>query len=403
MDAFDSRYGEFLTPQEEVSGRISRFQRLLQEQALDGALVCHPVDLFYFSGTAQNGYLWIPTEGSPVLWVQRSLERARRESPLGEIRPYPGLEAMGGLLCPREGRRIGLELDVLPARDFLRLRRRLSGARLVDATGPIRSVRQTKSPFELAFLRRAGRLHAEVFAEIPQMIREAGTELELAAGIESALRRREHQGLLRMRRWNQDLYYGPVVSGAAACTPTPFDGPVGALGLYPALPQGAGRKKLRPGEPILVDVVFGLNGYFVDKTRTFALGHLSEEWIEAHGLCRRIQDEILRSLKPGRPCNEVYAEVVRTFEGSSPFWPHFMGCEDNKVQFLGHGVGLELDEWPVLAPGFTEPLRPGMTLAIEPKFFPPGRGGVGLENTYLLTDRGTEKITDFPDDLVIVS
>ncbi len=393
----------FLTPLEEVETRVSRLQALLREQGLDGALVCHPVDLFYFSGTAQNGYLWIPPEESPVYWVQRSLERARKESPLREIHPYPGLKALCSRIAGDQGSRVGLEMDVLPAKDFLRLRKQLPETDWQDATPLIRRVRQAKSPFELGFLRKAAGLHAEVFAEIPGMIRESRTELDLSARIEFALRRREHQGLLRIRRWNQDLYYGPVVSGTSACSPTSFDGPVGALGLYPALPQGAGRKELEPGDPILVDVVFGYNGYFVDKTRTFALESLSDEWLEAHSLCRRIQDETVRRLEPGKPCSEVYAEIVADFEGKSPFWPHFMGCKDNKVAFLGHGVGLELDEWPVLAPGFTEPLEPGMTLAIEPKFFPPGKGGIGLENVYLITDQGTEKITDFPDEVVVVT
>ncbi len=402
MREADDPHREFLTPAEEIEARIARFQPLLREQGLDGVLLSHPVDLFYFSGTAQSGTLWIPSEETPVLWVQRSLERARRESPLQEILPYPGLQALGGRVCGKKDSKIGLEMDVLPAREFLRIRDGLAGTEWADATPLIRRVRQTKTPFELGFMRKAAGLHAEVFSEIPRMIRECRTELDLSARIEFALRSREHQGLLRIRRWNQDLYYGPVVSGTSACSPTPFDGPVGGLGLYPALPQGAGRKELRRGEPILVDVVFGLNGYFVDKTRTFALGSLSEDWIEAHRLCRRIQDETVRRLKPGKPCNEIYEEILRHFDDASPFWPHFMGCKDNKVRFLGHGVGLELDEWPVLAPGFKEPLCPGMTVAIEPKFFPPGRGGIGLENVYLVTDQGAEKITDFPDDLVIV-
>lgn len=402
MKEAEERYREFLTPSEELERRVTGLQVLLRKQDLDGALLCHPVDLFYFSGTAQTGYLWIPSGGSPVLWVQRSLERALRESPLRDVLPYEGLRALAPLASLEKGSRIGLEMDVLPAKEFLMIQERMAGTTLVDATALIRRVREVKSTFELDCMRRAAWLHADVFDEIPRMIRESRTEIELASKIERALRCREHQGLVRLRRWNQDLHYGPVVSGSSACTPTPFDGPVGALGLYPALPQGAGRKRLCPGEPILVDVVFGYNGYFVDKARTFALGSLSKDWIEAHDLCRNIQDEVIGRLKTGKRCGEVYGEVVGIFEGSHPFWPHFMGCGDNQVRFLGHGVGLELDEWPVLAPGFEEVLVPGMTLAIEPKFFPPGRGGVGLENTYLITDGGAEKITDFPDELVIV-
>jgi Xaa-Pro aminopeptidase len=403
MQEAEDRYRQFLTPSEEIENRIAGLGRLLQEQGLDGALLCHPVDLFYFSGTAQSGWLWVPSDGSPILWVQRSLERARRESPLQEILPYPGLQGLISHVSKNQGSHVGLEMDVLPTREFLRVREQMPGTTFVDATALIRRVRQVKSPFELEFMRRAASLHAEVFAEIPRMIQESRTEIELAARIEYALRSREHQGLVRLRRWNQDLYYGPVVCGPSACSPTPFDGPVGALGLYPALPQGAGRKRLERGEPILVDVVFGYNGYFVDKARTFARGPLSEEWIQAHRLCQNILDKVLSRMKPGKSCAEVYREVVRAFEGGHPFWPHFMGCGDNQVLFLGHGVGLELDEWPVLAPGFEGVLLPGMTLAIEPKFFPPGKGGIGLENSYLITDQGAEKITDFPDDLVIVS
>lgn len=401
MSETEERYRAFLTPPEEIAARVARLQGLLGERHLEGALLCQPVDLFYFSGTAQNGSLWIPSKGRPVLWVQRSLERAQQESPLLEIHPYPGLEALGRIVSRQDGSPIGLEMDVLPAFEYLRIQERMPGARFEDVSPLVRKVRQTKSPFELTLMRQAASLHAEVFAEIPGMIHTSRTELELSAKIEYALRLREHQGLLRLRRWNQDLFYGPVVSGSSACYPTPFDGPVGAQGLYPALPQGAGRKSLERGEPILVDVVFGYSGYFVDKARTFAKGSLSGEWEEAYRLCRDIHDEILCRLKPGKKCSEVYREVFRRFENSSPLWGHFMGCKDNQVQFLGHGVGLELDEWPILAPGFDGILRSGMTLAIEPKFFPPGKGGIGLENTVLVTDHGAERITDYPDDLVI--
>ncbi|MGW8322923.1 MAG: aminopeptidase P family N-terminal domain-containing protein, partial [Thermodesulfobacteriota bacterium] len=200
MSGAEEIYRDFLTPSAEVETRIALFQRLLREQGLDGALLCHPVDIFYFSGTAQNGYLWVPSEESPILWVQRSLERARRESPLREIRPYPGLQAMGNRVAGRKGARVGLEMDVLPTKDFLRLQERLVGTKFEDATALIRRVRQVKSPFELRFMRKAAALHAEVFAEIPRLIRESRTELDLSARIEFTLRCREHQGLLRLRR-----------------------------------------------------------------------------------------------------------------------------------------------------------------------------------------------------------
>lgn len=402
MQETETDYRDYLTPRAEVERRIASLQAKLRDSSLTGILSLHPVHLFYFSGTFQNGTLWIPREGPPVLWVIRNLERAREESCLREIRPKEELKDIARMVPRDPGTCIGLEMDVLPHREFKRIQKLLPEITFKDAAALIQRVRQVKSPFEVEWLRRAGRLHARVFREIPAWIRLGQTELELSSRIEYALRLHGHQGLVRVHRWNMDLFYGPVVSGASACYPSCFDGPVGARGLYPAVPQGAGQKKIQRGEPVLIDLVFGLNGYFVDKSRTYFLGKPSGEYVEAYDLCREIQSGVVSRLTPGKTCSSVYQEVMEAFEGKGPFWPHFMGCRENKVRFLGHGVGLELDEWPVLAPRFEEPLQPGMTIAVEPKFFPPRKGGIGLENTFLVTEAEPEKLTDFPDDLVIL-
>jgi Xaa-Pro dipeptidase len=402
MQGPEESYQDFLTPLPEIERRTRAVQTLLRESELTALLLLHPVHLFYFAGTVQNGLLWIPAEGTPVFWVVRSLERARAESPLAEIRPRENLPELDRLAPEGPSCRIGLELDVLPERDFQRVRKLLPDRSLVDAAHLIQRVRQIKSDFELGWMRRAGKLHAEVFREIPAWIRVGMTELELSARIEYALRARGHQGLIQVHRWNLNLFYGPVVSGPSASYPSFFDGPVGAQGLYPAVPQGGGRRKIAAGEPILIDLVFGFNGYFVDQSRTFVPGEPDRECLEVHELCRRILEAAVLKLQPGRTCAELYREVTQAFEKTTPHWPNFMGFRDNRVQFIGHGVGLELDEWPVLAPKCEEVLRPGMTLAVEPKLFLGDRGGIGLENTYHVTESGPEKLTDFPDDLVVV-
>jgi Xaa-Pro aminopeptidase len=395
-------YREYQTPGPEVARRISALQERIRTSGMTGLIVMHPVDLFYFSGTSQNGTLWIPAEGEAVLYIVRNLERARAESPLAEIHPRQELKALEDRVPVGMESVIGLEMDVLPMKEFNRVQDLLPGRTFQDATPLIQDVRQIKSAWEAACMRDAGERHARVFREIPRWIREGSTELELSAFLERALRLEGHQGLVRVRRWNLDLFYGPVVSGPSACHPSGFDGPVGARGLYPAVPQGGGWRKLRRGEPVLIDLVFGYNGYFVDKARTFFLGPPSDEYMEAYDLCRRIQEAIVSRLRPGNRCDTVYQEIMHSFEGASPYWEHFMGCGENRVRFLGHGVGLELDEWPVLAPGFREPLQAGMTLAVEPKIFLPGRAGIGVENTFLVTDGTPEKLTDFPDDPVVV-
>jgi Xaa-Pro dipeptidase len=401
MDEAWERYRALLTPITEIRDRILGIQRLLQEASLDGLLALQTMDLFYFSGTLQDGSLWIPCEGEPVLLVRRSLERARAESPLPEIHALESPKQLAHWIGQRRPSRIGLELDVLPAREFLRIQESLPEARFEDATPLIRRVRQIKSAFEIHWMREAGRREARVYQHLPRWIREGRSELEFSAEIERALRLEGHQGLVRLRRWINELHYGPVVSGTSACYPNYFDGPVGALGLCPAAPQGAGTRRIRRNEPVLVDISFGYNGYLVDKARTYSIGALPPEAQEAYLLCRRILEDALSRMKPGVLCSSIYREVMEPLE-KHPFWPHLMGTGQNKVRFLAHGVGLELDEWPLLAPRFDVALAPGMTLALEPKIFLPGIGGIGLENTYVITDKDPEKLTDFPDDLVVI-
>ncbi|MEW6443602.1 MAG: Xaa-Pro peptidase family protein [bacterium] len=401
MDEALQRYRALLLPRTELLGRLGRIRERLRQASMDGLLLLQSVDLYYFSGTLQDGILWIPTEGEPVLLVRRHPERARNESPLAEVRPLRDRKTLIQVTGPLQGMRIGLELDVLPAREYLQMREILPGVRFEDATPLLREVRQIKSPLEIEWLREAARREARVYARIPLWLREGLRELEFAAEIERALRLEEHQGLVRFRRWNQELFFGPVVSGPSACYPTCIDSPVGGLGLCPAMPHGCGTRRIRRNEPVLVDLVFGYCGYCVDKARTYSLGDLPAEGREAYQLCRRIQDEAVSLLKPGARCADIYEQVMGPLEGHR-FRPHLMGTGRNQVRFLAHGVGLELDEWPVLSARSEACLAPGMVLALEPKIFLPGLGGIGLENCYLITEKEPEKLTDFPDDLVVL-
>ena len=402
MEIIDPAYRSALAPPGEIQRRVATVQGHLREARLDGLVLLQPVDLFYFSGTQPSGHMWIPVEGEPTLWVHKGLERARTESPLADIRSTQDEEQLGSRVEAVAASRIGVEMDVLPAGELARLQRRVPGRSWTDASRLIRRTRQVKSAYELEWMRTAGRRHGRVFAEIATWLRPGQTELEISARIEYAMRLAGHQGLVRMRRWDQSLFYGPVVSGASACCPTSFDGPVGALGLYPAVPQGAGRRKVRQGDPVLIDLVFGCGGYYVDKSRTFVLGPAPGRIRDALALCLEMQEAVRVRLRPGFACSEIYRQVLDTFPVESPFRPHFMDRGPNAVGFLGHGVGLELDEWPVLAPRFDEVLAPGMTLAVEPKIFLPGLGGVGVENTFLVTEGEAEKLTDYPDDLIVV-
>jgi Xaa-Pro dipeptidase len=392
-----------LLPRSEAQSRLQRVQGWMNRSGLDALFVLQNADQYYFSGTVQVGLFSIPASGDPVYLVQKSPTRARWESPWEHIVPLSSLRNVPDILGAekrfRPLRRIGLEMDVLPASYYLRFLAIFDGVEFLDASEAIRNIRMIKSPYELAQMRESARMLHGAFEAMPDWAHAGATELEISAHLEAHLRLAGHQGITRMRGFNQEIAYGTVSSGPAASYPTCFPGPVGFIGLYPAIPGGAGLRRLERGEPLMVDIVGGYGGYIADKTRTFAVGELAADMREAHDFVLSLNQEIERMLKPGVPCSDVYSRALDRVK-ESPYAETFMGAGDSKVRFVGHAVGLELDEWPVLAPGFDLPLQPGMTIAVEPKIFFPDRGGVGIENTYLVTDVGFENLTPYREDII---
>lgn len=393
-------------PASEIHSRLERARTRLRGAQVDAALILERTDLTYLTGTAQNGLLCLEPEGEPLFLVMKSRSRARDESPIENQLPLDGLRDLATVLR-NNGRgtwgRIGLELDTLPAREYLRFQELFPRAELIDISQEIRELRMVKSEFELRQMEAAAEILRVVFAEVPEILSRSEREIDACAAVEAALRRQRHQGLVRIRRWNMELAGATLVAGASACTPVAFDGADGFEGLYVTCPQSGGERLLRPGEPIMVDLVAGHGGYLVDKTRIFALGRLRDaDLLEAHRLALRLQDEVARRLRPGAVCGQVYTQVSELVS-TSPFRHGFMGWGENQVAFLGHGVGLELDELPVLTARSKTTLKEGMTIAVEPKFFFGDRGGVGIENTWVVTPEGCRNLTgDSSDEIIIV-
>jgi Xaa-Pro aminopeptidase len=391
-----------LLPRAEADARLGRLQRWMQQAEVDAALVLQNADLFYFAGTVQVGVLCLPAAGEPLYLVQKSLARARIESPWERLVPLRRLEQAPDLIAA-EGfghpGRIGLELDVLPAATYLKLQALFPSSTFVDASDAIRRTRMLKSPYEVAEMRRAARMLARTFEQVPAWLVPGITELELHARVESFLRRQGHQGITRMRGLNHEVGFGTISSGASACYPTPFPGPVGFVGLYPAVPNGGSRRAVESGSPVMFDIVGGAGGYIADQTRVFAAGRVDPELAAAHRFAVELLGELEGMLRPGRPGAELYPHALERVR-ESPYAATFMGIGEDRVRFVGHGVGLELDELPVVSGRLELPLEAGMTIALEPKIFFPGRGGVGIENTYLVTETGFENLTPFPSEIL---
>lgn len=380
--------------------RIERLQAELQAQGLDAAVFIFPIDIYYYAGTRQNSLLYIPQNGAPLLLVRKSLSRARLEAVVEDIRPFPSSKEFAGVVGAGAGK-IGLTFDVVPVQQYNLYQKLFAGCQFVDISAINREVRSVKSPWELERMRESGRKTGEVFLQVPGFLKAGLREIDLAAEFEYRLRKAGGEGYVRMRAFNQELFMGLAVSGASAVMPGFFDGAVTGRGLSAASPHGASQASIVAGSPVLLDYTGVFDGYIVDMTRIFAVGRLPEQLLEAFDVSLRIQSYLVQHLKPGAICEELFLGAAQMADEAG-LGNYFMGPPGENAKFVGHGVGLELDEYPVLAQGFKAPLQAGQTIAIEPKFVIPGVGVIGIENTFAVSGAGGEKITDIPDDIVFV-
>ncbi len=391
-------------PIDELEKRIDRFAELLRQEGLGACMISGITNLYYFTGTTQQGLLFLYADGSHCFLARKSYERASEESPLNRILPFRSFREVESLLKEQQTGvpdQIGFEGDIVPVQMFKRYQKMLPHADWRDASLLLRKTRMTKTPREREWIREAGRQVEAVMGYLKGWVRPGMTELEIAAEVEYIARKSGHQGIIRMRTFNAELFYGVVSAGDSANQPTNFDGPSGSSGLYPSAVHPAGMRKVDPGMSLVVDFMGAHMGYLCDTTRMFFMGQPSESVVDAHQACLKIQGFIAERLVPGTVPARLYDDV-QDLSRELGIASDFMGYGSNQVKFVAHGVGLEVDEWPVIAPGFEEPLADGMVLAVEPKVYLSGIGGVGIENTFVVTPNGGQRTVDFPDELLVI-
>ncbi len=394
-----------ITPAAELEARCGKLQALMAAQGLDAVIVAQNADLFYLTGTTQSGNLYLPVEGRPLYLVRRDIGRARRESELSEVIPFgsmrdiPRILAEYGLPLPKA---IGMELDVLPVSLFERYRKVFPETRIGDATPLIRTVRMCKSPYEVAIARDAARQVDAVYRRVRAVLREGMSDLELAAELEYVARREGHPGMTRMRGFNSEFAIGHTFSGADSAVPAYSDTPLGGAGLSPSFGQGAGSRIVGRHEPVIFDFTGSVDGYLVDQTRMFAIGSVSDRLRKGFDDMCAIQERMKEVAVPGASWGAVY-DSCRGLAASMGYADSFMGAAGAQVSFIGHGVGIELDEYPFIARGFSDMhLQPGMVFAFEPKLVFPGEGAVGIENTFYIEEDGALQQLTFSDESFVI-
>lgn len=394
-----------ITPATELTRRYISLQKEMSAAGLDLVLMAQNADLFYFAGTVQQGLLCVPVEGEPVYMVRKDFQRARMESGLKEIVPLKSPREVLGILAEHSvpaPKRVGLELDVLPVAFYNRLASALGDCEIVDATHQIRSVRAVKSDYEINIMKDAALQMDKVYKRACEVIRPGVTDLEVAAEIEFVARREGHQGITRMRGFNSELFYGHVFSGADSAVPSYGDTPLGGMGLNPSFGQGASYKTIRENEPITVDFAAAFDGYIVDQTRMFCIGELPPKLMKAYADMYAIQNRVKEIARPGVTWGAIYDDCL-ALACELGYKDHFMGNAGAQVSFIGHGIGVEVDEYPFIARGFNDyELKENMTFAFEPKAVFAGLGAVGIENTFWVAKDGLKHITFSKEELAIL-
>lgn len=393
--------GFAFVPLQEIQGRILRLRKAMERQGIEGFLVTRKTDYYYLSGTAQDGLLYLPLDGNPILMVRRELERARMESPLPDVVGLKSFRQIPELIRTHAGKlpeTLGLTMDILPVKEYFRYKDLFPGTRLLDCSQAIQEVRKIKSPFEIGLMRKAGQIGKAVYARGREILKEGMSEIEFAALMDAEAKRLGHEGHLRVRSVNFEAFTWHVLSGITGGIVSQSDSPMGGLGLSPLFPLGASLKKMKPHEPILVDFGICHQGYLVDETRMFSIGRMEKKFLDAYKACREIHESVLLQTRPGADCEAIFQSTLKLAD-SLGYKESYLGPPGLQCRFIAHGIGLEISEPPLIAEGQSYPLEAGMTFAVEPKIVFPGEGGVGIEDTVLVTENGYEILTPLENEV----
>ncbi|MBO4985992.1 MAG: aminopeptidase P family protein [Bacteroides sp.] len=383
--------------QPELKMRRDKIRALMVPLGIDAALITCNVNLIYTLGEVVSGYLYLPLDAPARLFLKRpNTVKGEFVYPIRKPEELPELIEESGLPLPKM---LMLEGDELSYGEYMRLATCFPAETEVVSMGTmlIRQARSVKTPFEVEMFRRSGVAHAQAYSHIPEVYRRGMTDRELSIEIERLMRQEGCLGLFRVYGRSMEIFMGSLLAGENAATPSPYDFALGGAGIDPSLPGGVNGEVLKEGQSFMVDMGGNFFGYLSDMSRVYSIGKLPQEAYEAHQVCLQIQQAIEAQAKPGTVCEDLYNLAIELV-GKTGFGDYFMGVSQ-KAKFIGHGVGLEINEAPVLAPRIKRELQEGMVFALEPKIVLPGIGPVGIENTWVVTAEGIEKLTPAPEEI----
>jgi len=380
----------------ELELKWRRIQQAMRQEEADGCLLTMNMNLYYVSGQVFNGYFYLPAEGRPYWFVKRlTVPETNQVHVIRKPEQIPDFFRDLNLAMPRK---LLLEADELSYNEYIRLQHVFRAEATGNASALIRHIRMIKTPWEIEQMRISARKHEAVYREIPACYRPGMRDIELQIEIEKRMRVHGSLGYFRAFGSNMDIFMGSLLAGENAGEPSPFDFALGGTGMHASGPLGANGTLLREGTTVMADMSGNYTAYQTDMTRVFSIGKLPDRAYRVHRVALEIQARMERTAKPGVSCAELYRDAL-AMAGQEGLKDCFMGTH-LQAKFVGHGVGLEINELPVLTTRSKDILQPGMTFAFEPKFVLAGIGAVGIENTFLVTDSGVEKMTLLDENII---
>jgi Xaa-Pro dipeptidase len=386
--------------------RLEQLQANLRDKGWQAALIMQPRDLYYYAGTAQPANLWVPDEGDPVLFTRRVHKLAQESTWVERTVSAGGFGEMSRALADLDlslapGAVLGVEQDVLPYRLVEGLKKRLEGVKLENLSPIVLKQRLVKDDEEIARIRKAVELWEKGHEAIMETLAVGVAEYEVAAAMENAARRGRGDGMVWPRRWDSSLPAGGIVaSGPNAWVVSGEAMTVTGVGLSQALPWGPSSRRLEAGDLVVVDFTLSYEGYHCDVTRTYCVGEPSREQRDLWERLLELHLQVVDQVRPGVTGEELYL-VANGLAEDMGLIDNFMGVGSERGSYIGHSIGLELDEWPVLGAGYHEPLPVGAVITIEPKFMVPGRGAVMVEDDLVVTPSGHEVMSTLERELFV--
>lgn len=381
-----------------IDFRLQRIYQLMEKNGVNALIVSSNNNKYYLTGRIFDGWIVIDRKRQLMSFFLRRQSELSGENVyhVRKLEDIPQVMSENDILSSGT---IAMELNETPYVTIKRLCKAFGVTEPENADTILMTARAVKADDEIAMIRESADKHDRVYRQIPHMYREGMSDVELQIEIERVTRQQGALGIMRVSGSDMEINMGSVLAGENADTPSPYDFALGGAGTSPALPVGANGTIIQPGMTVMVDTNGDFNGYMTDMTRTFIVDdNVGYEARRAHkvsiDICRMLEKEA----RPGAACADLYKMAV-DMATEAGLADRFMGAK-HQAGFIGHGVGITINELPVLAPRSKSVLEINNIIAIEPKFVIEHVGAVGIENTYRVTAQGLEKLTVTPEELI---